>query len=136
MNIVSETDEEYEFPQDLLFDYKPNVLLVLQVCLLIRYLHSYSPAYLCRTIWDSTKWAVIVGTTSDQRHQSYLFSVDANASKSPRGIRGYSLLPEGGFISWRVQGKQGGYNQSVSYILHVYTNAYPLAVSLTTTEVC
>ena len=36
----------------------------------------------------------------------------ADASKSPRGIRGYELLG-GSFTEWKVQGKAGGYRGSV-----------------------
>lgn len=31
MNIIAETDEEYEFPTNVLYQDKPNVLLILQV---------------------------------------------------------------------------------------------------------
>ncbi|KAG8906903.1 hypothetical protein FRB99_005786 [Tulasnella sp. 403] len=36
-------------------------------------------------------------------------SWDTDGSRSPRGIRGYQLLPGGDFDSWKVQGKIGGY---------------------------
>jgi hypothetical protein len=37
MNIIAETDEEYEFPAEVLYQDKPNVLFILQVNLFRHY---------------------------------------------------------------------------------------------------
>jgi hypothetical protein len=39
-------------------------------------------------------------------------TLDPDASKSPRGIRGFEL-DSGSFAAWKVQGKIGGYTKSV-----------------------
>lgn len=40
---------------------------------------------------------------------------DGNASKSPRGVRGFHLV-NGTFTQWRVQGKVGGYKRLVDAV--------------------
>ena len=50
--------------------------------------------------------------SSGNRVSHSVFSDDAKTSRSPRGIRGYSLLPAGRFGEWKVQGRSGGYKRS------------------------
>ncbi|CAG7854539.1 Probable beta-galactosidase A; AltName: Full=Lactase A; Flags: Precursor [Serendipita indica DSM 11827] len=79
-NIICETDEIFEFPEESLRKGERNVLVILQ---------------------DN------MGMDETGPHY------DANQSKSPRGIRGYSLHSGGNFTSWKVQGRLGGYDRFV-----------------------
>ncbi|KAG9054012.1 hypothetical protein FS842_006438 [Serendipita sp. 407] len=80
LNIVTETDETFIFPDWALRRDKTNVLTVLQDNMGM----------------DETGWPY-----------------DANKSKSPRGVRGYSLLSGAKFTTWKVQGRAGGYRHYV-----------------------